>query len=141
MAESNFDIIEALLTKFSGNWTGRNISRQIFSNLNFASLMEARLVCKSWNKYLNEDRELWLKILKETKPYLEHLNIKFCSGGCENSCKEMAVNWTNFFNFCDKAKLDFVTIMGLFRKIQGIYAVIEDKWSYHFHYLCTNHLV
>ena len=142
MAESyNFDIIDALMNKFSGDWTGANISRQIFSYLDFASLMEGRLVCKSWNNYLTQDRKLWMEILKETKPYLEHLSLKFCSESCENSCRESSLNWTDFFNFCEKNRLDFVTIIGLFRKIQGIYAIAEDKWNYNFHYLFINHSV
>merc|ERR1712242_277227 len=121
MAESNnFDIIEALLTRFSGGWTGQNISRQIFSHLGFASLLESRLVCKLWNKFLTEDTYLWMEILKKSQPYLEYFSQKFCCGRCEEPpeiegapcicnqctkrtpslpCQEMSLKWTQFFKF------------------------------------------
>ena len=72
MAESsNFDIIQVLLANFSGDWTGANISREIFSYLDFGTLMQVRSVCKTWNDFLTNERFLWLKFLKRTKPYLE----------------------------------------------------------------------
>ena len=60
------NIVNALLTGF-GDWTGKNIARQIFCNLDYESLMQVRLVCKSWNSFVTKDRFIWLKMLWNDK--------------------------------------------------------------------------
>ena len=70
---NSFDFIEELLSNY-GKLTGVFLANQIFSYLDFSSLQQARLVCKSWNFFLIKDRKMWIKILKRTQPYLEYLS-------------------------------------------------------------------
>ena len=137
MAESsNFDIIQVLLANFSGDWTGANISREIFSYLDFATLMQVRSVCKIWNDFLTNERFLWLKFLKRTKPYLEHLSVRFLPDENHPDVSKNLKKWNGFFDNCEKSDLKFRQIVNIFRQIQCIYAVAEDKWKcyFHFHY-------
>ena len=70
---NSFDFIEELLSNY-GKLTGVFLANQIFSHLDFSSLQQARLVCKSWNFFLIKDRKMWIKILRRTQPYLEYLS-------------------------------------------------------------------
>jgi hypothetical protein len=70
---NSFDFIEELLSNY-GKLTGVFLANQIFSYLDFSSLQQVRLVCKSWNFFLIKDRKMWIKILKRTQPYLEYLS-------------------------------------------------------------------
>ena len=135
MAESsNFDIIQVLLTNYCGDWTGANISREIFSYLDFATLMQVCLVCKTWKNFLTNDRFLWLKFLKRTKPYLEQLSIRFLPDENHPDVSKNLKKWNGFFDYCEKSDLNFRQIVNIFRQIQSIYAVAEDKWKYNFHF-------
>ena len=58
----NFDMIENLLINYG--MTGENLAHQIFSYLDFSSLQGGRLVCKSWNHFLTNDKMLWMDLLK-----------------------------------------------------------------------------
>jgi len=68
---SKFDPISVFL--WSCGLAGENLTREIFSYIDFSSLQEARLVCKLWNQFLVSDRLLSLRMLKKTKPYLENM--------------------------------------------------------------------
>ena len=71
--ESNqFNFIGDLISNYG--MTGENVANQIFSQLDFSSLQQGQLVCKSWNRFLANDRNLMLKLLMKTKPYLEYLS-------------------------------------------------------------------
>ena len=72
---NSFDFIEKLLSNY-GKLTGVFLANQIFSYLDFSSLQQARLVCKSWNFFLIKDRKMWIKILRRTQPYLKYLSNK-----------------------------------------------------------------
>lgn len=68
---TKFDPVYVLL--WSYGLTGENLTRVIFSYMDFSSLQEGRLVCKLWNRFLVSDRLLSLRMLKRTKPYLENM--------------------------------------------------------------------
>ena len=71
--ESNqFNMIGDLISNYG--MTGENVAHQIFSQLDFSSLQQGQLVCKTWNRFLANDRNLILNLLMKTKPYLEHLS-------------------------------------------------------------------
>ena len=129
MAESNnFDIVEVLLTNYSGDWTGQNITLVIFSHLDFQSLKRGRLVCKSWSDFLTHDRGFWMLILERKMSYLPKLSGKYCSGACieftDYFCWSFE-NWNGFYYQCEKARLSFETIVGLIGRIESIRAIGE----------------
>jgi len=66
-----FDPIYVLLSSYGD--TGTNLTREIFSYMDFSSLQDGRLVCKLWNQFLVCDRLLSLRMLKKTKPYVENM--------------------------------------------------------------------
>ena len=71
MAEAyRFDIIGCMITE--KGLTGENISRQIFSYLDFSSLRDARMVSKTWNQFLMQHRSIWMDFLKKLEPYLQY---------------------------------------------------------------------
>jgi len=70
-----FDIVGELLTHY-GEITGENVTRQIFSYLDFSSFQQGRLVCKIWNRFLMTDQLLSLYMVMRTEPYLEKMLIK-----------------------------------------------------------------
>ena len=76
---SEFDMIGILLSNYG--MTGQNLVREIFSNMDFWKIQTIRLVCKSWNIFISEDRILILKIVRQAEPYLED----FCCKLSENS--------------------------------------------------------
>ena len=80
---NQFDIIGDLISKYG--MTGENVAHQIFSQLDFSSLQQGQLVCKTWNRFLANDRNLILNLLMKTKPYLEYL------------CKELSDSQGRYF--------------------------------------------
>ena len=49
----------------------KNICKMILCHLDFESLIEARKVSKTWYRYLENDRELWISSLKKRLKYLK----------------------------------------------------------------------
>ena len=66
-----FDMIGILLSNYG--MTGENLVREVFSNMNFWSLQQLKLVCKSWNTFISKDRILMLNIVRQTEPKLKNL--------------------------------------------------------------------
>ena len=69
-----FDMIGILLSNYG--MTGENLVREIFFNMNFWSIQQLKLVCKSWNIFINKDQILMLSIVRQAEPKLENLFIK-----------------------------------------------------------------
>ena len=69
-----FDMIGILLSNYG--MTGENLVREIFFNMNFWSIQQLKLVCKSWNIFISKDRILMLNIVRQAEPKLENLFIK-----------------------------------------------------------------
>ena len=83
---TEIDIIGGLISNYS--LTGENLARQILSYMDFRSIKKIRFVCKSWNKFLSEDRKLMLKIVRKAEPYLEDLCRKLSDESRPVSRKE-----------------------------------------------------
>ena len=66
-----FDMIGILLSNYG--MTGENLVREIFFNMNFWSIQQLKLVCKSWNIFISKDRILMLNIVRRAEPKLENL--------------------------------------------------------------------
>ena len=77
-APESFDLVGNLL----GNYglTGENLAHQIFSYLDFSSIQDSRLVCKSWNLFLRNNKKIWLQLLRQTQPFFEFLSNQFQDG-------------------------------------------------------------
>jgi len=137
--ESNqFNFIGDLISNYG--MTGENVAHQIFSQLDFSSLQQGQLVCKTWNRFLANDRNLILKLLMKTKPYLEYLSKELSDS---NEPEDTAV-WKDFFDSIKRldeaenlrkvysvqperrAKIKLDKLLQLFRKIHSIFAVIQD---------------
>jgi len=52
--------------------TGENISRKIFSYLDIFSLMRGRRVSKIWNRYLSQQKCIWMAHLRKTLSFLDY---------------------------------------------------------------------
>ena len=76
---TEFDMVGILLSNYG--MTGQNLVREIFSNMDFWKIQKIRLVCKSWNIFISDDRILIMKIVRQAEPYLED----FCCKLSDNS--------------------------------------------------------
>jgi len=74
MAEAEFttqlDILGILATDMG--MTGENISRKIFSYVDIFSLMRGRMVSKTWNRYLSQQKCIWMAHLRKTLSFLDY---------------------------------------------------------------------
>jgi hypothetical protein len=126
----SFDIVGNFLYNYG--LTGENLAHEIFSYLNFSSIQDSWLVCKSWNLFLIKDRKLWLEILRQTQPFFEFMSNQLSSNGdAENSVSnETKKNWMkDFFNsieICAQSdNFSHEKMIQLFKKIQVVYAVLQ----------------
>ena len=125
----SFDIVGNFLYNYG--LPGQNPAHDIFSYLDFPSIQDSRLVCKSWSIFLSNDKKLWLDILRQTQPFFEFLSKKFLNhGNAEDSAfDETKKNWKEFFDFIEShAKNDNFTCQKmnqLFKKIQVIHAALQ----------------
>jgi len=60
--ESFFDM-EGLMTNYG--ITGKNVTSQILSYLDFDSMVAARMVSKTWYRFLEDERGLWITLMKK----------------------------------------------------------------------------
>ena len=121
----SFDIVGNFLYNYG--MTGENLAHEIFSYLDFSSIQDSRLVCKSWNLFLSNDRKLWLEILRQTQPFFEFLNNQLSSNGeaKTSAFNETKKNWIKeFFDSIEiLAKNDNFScqnMIQLFKKIQVV---------------------
>ena len=137
----SFDLVGNLL----GNYglTGEIIAHQIFCSLDFSSIQDSRLVCKSWNIFLSNDRKLWLELLRQTQPFFEFLSSQFRDGfstigfkhqfsSNKNSAgNETKRNWIKeFFDSIEiRSKNDNFScqkMIQLFRKTHVVHAALQS---------------
>ena len=121
----SFDIVGNFLHNYG--MTGENLAHEIFSYLDFSSIQDSRLVCKSWNLFLNKDKILWLEKLRKTQPFFEFLNNQLSSNreAKNSSFNETKKNWIKeFFDSIEiLAKNDNFScqnLIQLFKKIQVV---------------------
>jgi len=115
---TSFDPIDELLSNY-GEITGKSLAHEIFSYLDFSTLQKIRLVHKSWNFFLTNDRRLWLNILRGTKPFIEFLSNEIA--GEKNSAI-----WKECYDEIGSSD-DFshLKVYQTMRQIQGIFMVFQ----------------
>jgi len=126
----NFDLLDDCISNFG--LTGSNLAYWIFSYLDFSSLQQGRLVCKSWCRYLTNCRLLWLNNLMRSKPYLENLFNKLSYDNSTSFLDKKNETTENFLEFADEFferiknqdNLNYGQMVRLFGKIQTISIVI-----------------
>jgi len=112
--------------------TGANLIRWIFSYLDFSSLQQGRLVCKSWHQFLTNDRILWLKMVMKTKPYLENVFIKLTYQ--ETNLSAYFVK--KFFEYIKKQhSLNYKQLFNLFGRIVSMSFVIANQANLEYHFI------
>ena len=67
------------------NYGEPDITRQIFSYVDFSTLQESRLVSKSWNHYLANDKKIWMQAQEKHLPNLIYLTNQLAENEEENS--------------------------------------------------------
>ena len=70
-----------------------HIGVQILSNLDLESLLECRLVDKTWNKFIDSKKYLWKVQLK-----------KFIDKGCNRKASDCTKQWIKVFKYFDRSK-------------------------------------
>ena len=120
----NFDIVGTLFCNYG--LTGKNLVHDIFSYMDVSSIQGGHLVCKTWNLFLINDRELWMKILRRTQPYFEFLSKQLLSGEDFVEASERKA-WKEFFDYIGEND-DYCChkIVQIFKRIQMIYIVLQD---------------
>ena len=136
----NFDLVGNLLSNYG--LTGENLAHQMFFYLDFSSIQDSRLVCKSWNLFLSNDRKLWLELLRQTQPFFEFLSNQFLDGFStiaskhQFSSKNSAANETKkhwikeFFDSIEiRSKNDNFScqkMIQVFRKTHVVHAALQS---------------
>ena len=67
---TQLDILGTLATDMGK--TGENISRKIFSYVDIFCLMRGRIVSKTWNRYLSQQKCIWMAHLRKTQSFLDY---------------------------------------------------------------------
>ena len=137
----SFDLVGKLL----GNYglTGENLAHQLFCSLDFSSIQDSRLVCKSWNIFLSNDRKLWMELLRQTQPFFEFLSNQFWDGfstiaskhqfssNKNSASNETKKNWIKEFldSIEIRSKKDNFScqkMIQLFRKTRVVHAALQS---------------
>ena len=91
--------------------TGENISRKVFSYLDIFSLMRGRMVSKTWNRYLSQQKCIWMAHLRKTLSFLDYFeemtqDIRMLFDSLEENGKVEDIIWVfqkiqclAFFNY------------------------------------------
>jgi len=116
-----FDIVGNLLVNYG---TGENLVRDIFSYLDVSSLQGAHLVCKTWYRFVVDDRKLWMDILRQTEPYFEFLNKRLMKD--EDFADDAKINFAKEHFDCVEKNEDFCSqiIIKILKSIQIIHIVL-----------------
>ena len=114
-----FDIIGELQNY--GEMTGGNISREILSYLDFSTLQRGRLVSKSWNGFLSNDKKIWQDVLKKQLPNLIHFTNKLAENEEENS-----TFWKEVWSSIEKKdNISPKKLFYSFKKVQSIFEIVK----------------
>ena len=120
MMARKFDIIGELLSNY-GEMTGGNISREILSYLDFSTLQQGRLVSKSWNGFLSNDKKIWQDVLKKQLPNLIHFTNKLAENEEENSTFWNEV-WSSIEKDNNKGPKELIDS---FKRVQHIFEIVK----------------
>jgi len=117
---NKFDMLGDLFSNYN------MITRQIFSYLDFSSLQQGRLVCRSWCHFLSNDPIFWRDMLMRSKPYLKILFNKLTDGDPDDeNSKETSAAFSQLANeyfacLKNQKSLHYLRIFEIFKNIQGI---------------------
>ena len=115
-----FDIIGQLQSNY-GEMTGGNICREIFGYLDFSTLQQGRLVSKSWNFFLSNDKKIWLQALKKQLPNLIHFTNQLVANEEENS-----TFWKEIWSSIEKEdNMGPKELIDSFKKVQHIFEIVK----------------
>ena len=118
----DFDIVGNLLCNYG--MTGENLVRDIFSYMDVSSLQGGHLVCKTWNHFLINDIQLWMKILRKTEPYFEFSSQLFNEDFADVAKKKIS---KEYFDILEKNEdVCSQIIIKKFKRIQMIHMILQD---------------
>jgi len=80
--ESFFDM-EGLMTNYG--ITGKNVTSQILSYLDFDSMVAARMVSKTWYRFLEDERGLWINLMKKCFEDIKEKRVRYQSSDGERN--------------------------------------------------------
>lgn len=113
-----------------GDWisnyglTGANLTRWIFSYMDFSTLQKGRLVCKTWCQYLTYDRILWLNILLKSRLYLEMFFNKLSHEKYKLTAALFSDFTKDFFQCIKDRNLHYEHIFKIFGDVHSIIIII-----------------
>ena len=108
-----FDMLDAFIKNYGE--TGANVAGKIISYLDFSSYQEARLVSKTWNNFLSNDRMILLSRLMEGKAYFDGSFLEeFWKENLEYIKSEVDLNYQKMFQIFGK----MVTIYVVFDRAE-----------------------
>ena len=119
-----FDLIGELLS----NYGEPDITREIFSYVDFTTLQQSQLVSKSWNHYLANDKKIWLQAMEKHLPNLIYLTNQLAENEEENSTwwKEVWISikkadepGTQWYDYSLKE------IIQAFKQVQSIFEILK----------------
>ena len=114
-----FDIMGEL--ENYGEMTGGNITREIFSYLDFSTLQQGRLVAKSWNHFLSNDKKIWLQALEKQLPNLIYFTNRLAENDEENSTFWKEV-WSSIEKDDNKGPKELIDT---FKRVQHIFEIVK----------------
>ena len=104
------------------NYGEPDITRQIFSYVDFSTLQESRLVSKSWNHYLANDKKIWMQAQEKHLPNLIYLTNQLAENEEENSTFWKEV-WSSIKEVDDDISLK--EIIQAMKQVQSIFEIIK----------------
>ena len=114
-----FDLIGELLS----NYGEPDITREIFSYVDFTTLQQSRLVSKSWNHYLANDKKIWLQAMEKHLPNLIYFTNQLTINEEENSTFWKEV-WSSSIEKADDDG-SLKKIIQAFKKVQSIFEIVK----------------
>ena len=105
------------------NYGEPDITRQIFSYVDFSTLQESRLVSKSWNHYLANDKKIWMQAQEKHLPNLIYLTNQLAENEEENSTFWKEV-WSSIKEV-DDDDISLKEIIQAMKQVQSIFEIIK----------------
>ena len=105
MTCESFFNMEGLMTNYG--MTGKNVTAHIFSYLNFDSMVAARMVSKTWYQFLEDERSLWITLMKKC---FEDIQEKRNQSNLDDTCSQ---DWQRLIKKVEKSEKNVADIVTL----------------------------
>ena len=144
--ESFFNM-EDLMTKYGA--IGKNVTSKILSNLDFKSMVAARMVSKTWYAFIEKEQGLWLKLMTKCFEEFNKKQLQI-SPSAPLSLQAWAILGTKIFGKVGKLPkvADIVTFISTFREnhLKTYDYEYERTWShqstnYNYHHSLTETMI